>query len=403
MLMPILLSLASLAWLLLTRGTPAAGMARLALTGCLAMLLARHLTPAVAAAARRFGILDHPDGRLKAHEKAVPYLGGLALGLAFFVSLSVLFRYDRRMTGMLLAGAIVLLLGLVDDLGALSWKVKFGGQALAVMVLLKSGVVMNVSAFAPAVNIVLSSLWLLGIINAMNLIDISDGLAPGVALFASAAFLVVAVFTGSALVAILSATLFGALAGFAPFNFPPARIYLGDAGSMFLGLMLGGLGLAGSYTGVSPWGLAAPLLILAVPVFDTAYVMALRLGRGRNPFLGSPDHLAVRLRRAGWPARSIALAACLTTVLTGAVAVSLLVLPAAVAPWLVGAVLSALLAAGLWLLGVDVTVRPAGTSRPVPRRPLPALDASPIGIDDGPYPEVHPPGRAFRSHGGVSA
>jgi UDP-GlcNAc:undecaprenyl-phosphate GlcNAc-1-phosphate transferase len=122
-----------------------------------------------------------------------------------------------------------------------------------------------------------------------------------------------AIFSGAPLLAILAATLFGALAGFAPFNFAPARIYLGDAGSMFLGLTLGGISMAGSYTAVSHWGLAAPVLILAVPLFDTVYVMTLRLAHGRNPFLGSPDHLAVRLRHRGWSAQAIALTATVAT------------------------------------------------------------------------------------------
>jgi UDP-GlcNAc:undecaprenyl-phosphate GlcNAc-1-phosphate transferase len=348
-----------------TYQTPAAGLARLALGASLAMLLAGILTPVVAAAASRFGIVDRPDGRLKNHPRPVPYLGGLALGLPFLLSLSLLFRFDQKMTGILLAGAVALLLGLVDDLGSLTWRAKFAGQGLAVLVLLKSGVMMNIAVLPPWLNAVLSALWLLGLINALNLIDISDGLAPGVALFASAAFLVVAVFHGAALLAILAVTLFGALAGFAPYNFSPARIYLGDSGSMFLGLTLGGISLAGAYTAASPWGLAAPLLILAVPLFDTAYVMLLRALRGRSPFLGSPDHLAVRLRRLGWSPQRIALAACLTTAGTSAAGISLLFLPARLAFWPVLLVVGALGFVGVALARVDVTGVPEAVRAPV--------------------------------------
>jgi UDP-GlcNAc:undecaprenyl-phosphate GlcNAc-1-phosphate transferase len=127
---------------------------------------------------------------------------------------------------------------------------------------------------------------------------------------------------------------------------------------MFLGLTLGGISLAGSYTAASPWGLAAPILILAVPLFDTAYVMLLRTLRGQSPFLGSPDHLAVRLRRLGWPPQRVALAACLTTAATSAAGVSLLFLPARLAFWPVLLVAGGLAAAGLALARVDVT-RPA--------------------------------------------
>ena len=353
-----LVLMASLLALALTWGTPFAGLARLGLALAVAMTAAAYFTPRVAHAARRFGIVDRPDGGLKDHREPVPYLGGLAVGLPFFLTLSVLFRYDQRMTGILLAGGIALLLGLVDDLGALSWRAKFAGQALGVLVLLKSGVVMDLAFLPPAANLVLSAFWLLALTNAFNLIDISDGLAPGVALFASGAFLVAAMFDGAALLAILAATLFGALAGFLPHNAAPARIYLGDAGSMFLGLTLGGISLAGSYTSASTWGLAVPLLILAVPIFDTAYVMTIRLARGRNPFLGSPDHLAVRLRRLGWSAESIALAAYGLTVLTSAAAMLLLFLPAHLAPWPVIGVAGLLLAIGIALARVDVR-RPA--------------------------------------------
>ncbi len=346
----------SLLALALTYQTPAAGLARLALTAALAMSLTRFFTPVVARAAVRCGIVDRPDGRLKLHATPVPYLGGLSLGLGFFISLSLLFRYDQRMTGILLAGATALLLGLVDDLGSLSWRAKFAGQSLAVLVLLKSGVVMSIAALPAWANLGLSALWLLALTNALNLIDISDGLAPSVALFASGAFVVMAVFTGAPLLAILSVTLFGALAGFTPFNFAPARIYLGDAGSMFLGLTLGGISLAGSYTASSAWGLAVPVLILAVPLFDTVYVMTLRLARGRNPFLGSPDHLAVRLRRRGWSASAIALAATAATTICSAAGLSLIFLPARLAPWPVSAVMLGFLIVG-GLLARDPVAR----------------------------------------------
>ncbi|MFQ5719566.1 MAG: MraY family glycosyltransferase [Acidobacteriota bacterium] len=351
----VLVLMASVLALALTWGTPQAGLARLALAAAVAMGAAAYFTPRVARAACRFGIVDRPDGRLKDHTAPVPYLGGLAVGLPFFLSLAILFRFDQRMTGILLAGAIALLLGLVDDLGAMSWKAKFAGQALGVLVLVKTGVVADIASLPPAVNVLLSVVWLLGLTNALNLIDISDGLAPGVALFAAGAFVVAALFDGAALLAILAATLFGALAGFVPHNFAPARIYLGDAGSMFLGLTLGGISLAGAYTRVSAWGLAVPVLILAVPLFDTAYVVTLRLLHGRNPFLGSPDHLAVRLRRLGWNASSIAVGAVALTVFSSAAGLLLMFLPPSLAPWLVSGVVLVFVVIGVVLARVDVT------------------------------------------------
>ena len=405
MILALVLLAVSLVLLGVTYGAPEAGMARLGVAATLAMVFAAYLTPVVGEAARRFGILDRPDGRLKTHTGPVPYLGGLALGLAFCLSLALVFRFDQRVTGLLLAGAVALLLGLVDDLGRLSWRVKLAGQGLAVLVLLKNGVVSDIAALSPPVNLALSALWLLTLINAFNLIDIADGLAPGVALFASAAFVVVAIFDGSALLAIFAATLFGALAGFLPFNFTPARIYLGDAGSMFLGITLGGISLSGSYTAASAWGLLAPVLILAVPLFDTAFVMAVRLARGDNPCLGSPDHFAVRLRRAGWRAGPIALLACAATVATSAAAITLLVAPPSVAR---GVVLIAAAGFGLAALALLRVPRPGARAEravePQPVESQPVESAwTVVGIDDGMFDGDLPSTPSSTRRGGVRA
>ena len=400
MILALVLLAVSLALLGATYGAPEAGMARLAVSATLAMVFAAYLTPVLGEAARRFGILDRPDGRLKTHTEPVPYLGGLAVGLAFCLSLALVFRFDQRVTGLLLAGAVALLLGLVDDLGRLSWRVKLAGQMLAVLVLLKSGVVSDITALSPAANLALSAVWLLTLINAFNLIDIADGLAPGVALFAAAGFVVVAVFDGAALLAIFAATLFGALAGFLPFNFPPARIYLGDAGSMFLGITLGGVSLAGSYTASSPYGLLAPVLILAVPLFDTVFVMAVRLARGTNPCLGSPDHFAVRLRRAGLSAPRIALIACAATVLTSAAGIALLAAPAPYARLIVVGAFGVLLVAALALLrlpgprpavATDVEVQSVESAWAV------------VGIDDGMFDTELPATPTPTRRGGARA
>ena len=229
----------------------------------------------------------------------MPYLGGIAIYLSFLLALAFSFELDQEVLGLLLAGTIVLLLGFIDDLGFLKTWGKFIGQLIAVLVLVKSGIFIKLVFLPTYVSIPLTFLWLVGIMNAFNIIDVMDGLTAGVALFASIAFFFVALLNGRIMIAIVAITLAGSLLGFLRYNFNPARIYMGDTGSMFLGLMLGAMAMIGSYTEKNFLGFCAPLVILGIPIFDTFQVMFARW-RKRIPVVrGSPDHYALRLRAAG--------------------------------------------------------------------------------------------------------
>jgi len=280
----------------------------MAVSFVLAALLAAWGTPIARAAALRFGIVDRPDGVLKRQQEAVPYLGGLAIYLAFLVSLALVYEFDRQVLGLLLAGTLVVLLGLIDDLGVLSPGVKLLGQLVACWVLIKSDVMTHIVALPFWANALLTVAWVLTTTNAVNLIDILDGLAPGVALVAALG-LVAATADGEVkTIPVMAAALAGALLGFLPYNHAPARIYLGDSGSLFLGLMLGALTLTASYTAHNRLGFVSPLWLLGLPLFDTAFVSVVRMARGASPFRGSPDHFPLRLRRRGWPVRRVAIA-----------------------------------------------------------------------------------------------
>jgi UDP-GlcNAc:undecaprenyl-phosphate GlcNAc-1-phosphate transferase len=268
-----------------------------ALSFLLSFLLAFYLTPIMQQAAFRFQIVDRPDGNLKKHEDPVPYLGGLAVYLAFLVTLSLTFTFDRQVLGLLLGGTLVLLLGLIDDLGVLSPHVKLGGQFLAAFVLVKSGVRIEFAFLPEWVTLPFSLLWIVAITNAFNIIDIMDGLATGVACICAMALFYVAVLNNRPVIAIMTVSMLGASTAFLRFNFEPARIYLGDAGSLFLGCMLGSLSLIGSYTTDNRVGVLAPVVILGVPIFDTLFVSYIRWRRGTPIILGSPDHFALRLRK----------------------------------------------------------------------------------------------------------
>jgi UDP-GlcNAc:undecaprenyl-phosphate GlcNAc-1-phosphate transferase len=271
----------------------------LLLVGALALLLSLYGTPRMAEAARRFGIVDQPDGALKTHREPIPYLGGLAVFLAFLVALGLVYRWSPGLTGLLLAGSLVVMLGLIDDLGALSPGQKLAGQVLAAWILIKSQIMIQVGWLPPLAQAGLTVLWVVAMANAFNLIDIMDGLAAGVAAIAALNLTVIALLNHDGGVAAVAAALCGATAGFLRHNWHPANIYMGDAGSMFLGFMLAALSMAVRHADTNPLAVLNPLLLLAVPLFDMAFVTVVRLVKGLSPFRGSPDHVALRLRRRG--------------------------------------------------------------------------------------------------------
>jgi UDP-GlcNAc:undecaprenyl-phosphate GlcNAc-1-phosphate transferase len=241
--------------------------------------------------------VDAPDGRLKNHSTPVPYLGGLAVFISFLLSLGMTFDFDHDLMALLLATTIVAAVGLIDDFGVLTPKPKVVGQVVAVFVLLKAGVILELVFLPWWARYFITIVWLIGLSNAFNLLDIMDGLASGIAVIAGTYLLVVAVLNERWMVAAFTVALVGSLAGFLRFNFPPATIYLGDCGSLFIGLSLGALAMVMDYTEYSNLGFLAPLYILALPLIDTVYVTFLRIRAGRKIYHGSPDHFPLRLRK----------------------------------------------------------------------------------------------------------
>ena len=319
------------------------------LTFALAAGLAAWLTPRVREAAIRFGIVDQPDGKLKTHREPIPYLGGLAICLAFLLALSMTFEFRQEVLGMLLAGSIVVIVGLVDDLGQLGPWTKLAGQTVAVLVLIKSGIYIKLTFIPVWIALPLSVLWLLAVTNAFNLIDIMDGLSAGTAMIAALVLLAIAELGGRSEAATLLAGLAGACLGFLKYNFAPARIFMGDTGSMFLGLLLGALAMNNAYTQHNGLAALAPVLILGVPLFDMIFVMYIRWRRGLPVMLGSPDHVALRLREWRLTTRQTVLASYAAGILLGAAAVAMTLLPLGGAVAVLGTVTGLALVTALWL------------------------------------------------------
>jgi UDP-GlcNAc:undecaprenyl-phosphate GlcNAc-1-phosphate transferase len=321
----------------------------------LSLVLALYTTPLMREAAIRFGIVDKPDGRLKTQREPVPYLGGLAIYLSFLLALTATLRFDStEVLGLLLAGAIVLILGLIDDFGVLTPKIKLAGQVVAVATLMNASIYIKLSFLPPAAAIALSFLWLLAITNAFNIIDVMDGLAAGVAAAAAAVLFLVAIANGRTTYAVCLAALCGALVGFLRFNLSPARIYMGDAGSLFVGLMLGALSMNNSYTRRNLVASLAPIVILGVPVFDMLFVMYIRHRRGLPVMRGSPDHFALRLRRWRLSTRQTVAASWSATALLGVVGFGMMAGNAQMAAALLAALVVVSIGMAIFLRRIDM-------------------------------------------------
>lgn len=278
------------------------------------------------------GVLDQPSGR-KIHHTPVPLLGGAAIYAGFVLAL-LLFGdrfYVRELVAILLGGTLVSLFGVVDDAHGMRPLIKLGGQLLAgVVLILSSGGLTGgpqVTIFpSTALNIAVTLIWIIGITNALNLLDNMDGLSGGIAAVASAFFLLLAALNDQVLVGAMAAALLGACIGFLRYNLNPATIFMGDTGSLFLGFILAALGIKLRFPGHTPavtWMI--PVLVLGLPIFDTALVTVSRLRRGLNPLTnGGKDHLSHRLVALGMTRREAVLTCYLIAGSFGMIAVFLM-------------------------------------------------------------------------------
>ena len=278
----------------------------------LSFVFALCFTPMMRKAALQLGIVDKPDGKLKQHGNTIPYLGGIAVFAAFLFAVAVFPDFsDGETLGLLLAGCIALLVGLIDDFGALTPSQKMLGQALAALVLIKSGTYIKLAFLPIWIAIPLTIFWVLAVTNAFNIIDIMDGLASGVAAVAAISIAAANHMHNRPSQAFLAVVLAGAAIGFLRHNFHPARIFL-DVENV--GFMLAALSMNAGYTRVNLLATISPVFILGIPLFDLLLVMFIRWQKGIPVTKGSPDHFALRLRRCNLTVRETAI----TTYIIGA-------------------------------------------------------------------------------------
>jgi UDP-GlcNAc:undecaprenyl-phosphate GlcNAc-1-phosphate transferase len=272
----------------------------------IAMLITMALIPPLERAAGRLHMLDKPLGR-KVHTQPIPRVGGVAMVIGALLPLGLWLRADPTLAAYLLAVLVLLVFGVWDDRVGLNAFTKFAGQLLAVLIIMLAGHVSIDSLMLservelpPWLGLSLTLVFLLGITNAINLADGLDGLAGGTTLLCCAALTLLAQNWRVRFDETVAVALMGALVGFLRFNTYPARVFMGDAGSQFLGFSVGVLSVVLTGQGTTPLSTTLPLLLLGLPVLDTLSVIVLRLRAGHSPFVGDRHHFHHRLLALGF-------------------------------------------------------------------------------------------------------
>jgi UDP-GlcNAc:undecaprenyl-phosphate GlcNAc-1-phosphate transferase len=300
-------------------------MEKLAVAIVVAFMLPIVLTPLVKKLALKMGAVDAPNQR-KVHSRIMPRLGGLAIYAAFIAAVLAFVPLTKPILGLLAGATLIMLLGVVDDIRGLPPRLKLLGQIGAALIVVYFGVSVgyitnplkgmvdsNLLSFGGEIpgwvlqneislgflSIPFTIFWIIGITNAVNLIDGLDGLAAGMALIASVTLAIIAWTEGNMAVVYLALILAGATLGFLKYNFHPAQIFMGDTGSMFLGFALASLAIMGLGKSATIISLLIPILILGIPIFDTALAIVRRYLKAKPIFQADKEHLHHQLLALG--------------------------------------------------------------------------------------------------------
>lgn len=270
-------------------------------------------TPLVRRFAFKIGAIDIPKDNRRMHKKPTPRIGGLAIIFGFTVATLCFAQPSRQLYGTLAGAAIIAVMGVIDDCKNLPAKLKFVIQIIAALVVVFAGDI-KIDVFTNPnflsdnpywvlpewLSVTLTVIWIVFITNAVNFIDGLDGLAAGVSAIMSISLVFIAIRVGEYSIAILGIALMGSCFGFLPFNFNPAKIFMGDTGSTFLGFMLATLSIQGVFKSYAVISFAVPLLILGLPLFDALFAMIRRILRGQSPMTADRGHLHHRLVDMGF-------------------------------------------------------------------------------------------------------
>lgn len=285
----------------------------------LAGMVAFASTPLVKALSVKMGAVDVPKDGRRMHDHPIPRMGGLAIFFGFVVSMLLFVPLDMEKKGMLLGAVIIVVLGILDDIYALPAVPKFLVQIIAALVAVAAGnridVLSNPNIFSsnPVWQLgwlayPVTVIWIVAITNSVNFIDGLDGLACGVSTISAASMLVIALLVseldgelgGELDVAVMMAALVGACIGFLPYNFNPAKIFMGDTGSTFLGFIMAVVSVQGMFKQYTIISFVVPFLMLGLPIFDECFAVIRRLSRGQSPMAPDRGHVHHRLIDMGF-------------------------------------------------------------------------------------------------------
>lgn len=271
-------------------------------------------TPLVRRFAYKIGAVDIPKDKRRVHKKPTPRIGGLAIIFGFMVAV-ICFNDDwsKSMIATLIGAGILAVLGVIDDCKALDAKLKFVVQVVAALIVVFYGDIRisvfsnpNVFSTEPYVilpmwlSVIVTVVWIVFITNAVNFIDGLDGLAAGVSAIMSMSLVFIAISYHEYTIALVGLALMGSCFGFLPFNFNPAKIFMGDTGSTFLGYILAVLSIQGMFKSYAVISFAVPVLMLGLPLFDAAFAMIRRVISGKSPMIADRGHLHHRLYDMGF-------------------------------------------------------------------------------------------------------
>ena len=283
---------------------------KIGLAVAMALILSFAATPGVKWFANRVGAIDVPKDSRRIHKEPMPRLGGLAIFIGFLLSVILLVDITRQIQGVLLGAVVVVIVGVIDDIMPLPALLKFFIQIIAALIAVGHGVVIDAFSnpfvfsasryiFLRSFSIPITVIWIVAITNSVNLIDGLDGLAVGVSIISSIAMVIISLMVSDPNVALIMAALAGACLGFMPYNFNPAKIFMGDAGALLLGYILATVSILGLFKFYAVVSFAAPFLVLALPLFDTSFAFLRRLLKGKNPMSPDRGHFHHRLLDMG--------------------------------------------------------------------------------------------------------
>ena len=263
-------------------------------------------TPIVKSFAYKLGAIDVPKDERRMNKVHIPRMGGLAIFLGFIISVLLFVEVDDQMKGILLGSVIIVVMGIIDDITPLRASLKFVIQILAALIPVYYGVqitcISNPNLFSDNpywnfgwLSIPITVIWFVGLTNAVNLIDGLDGLAIGVSSISALTMLAIAILVAEPQVAVIMAALVGACIGFMPYNMNPAKIFMGDTGSTFLGYILACITIQGLFKFYAVISFVVPFLILGLPIFDTMFAIIRRISHGQNPMAPDRSHVHHRL------------------------------------------------------------------------------------------------------------